>query len=1791
MPPANPFSAFSIEDQSNIQDQLSAAYSSGHLNPVQRISVGNALRNMAGARTALPVPEGLSTPPALPMAPANPDQSTISAYEPSNWDKLKAAIPSVGHVADILSGRVNPMSSMKPQDVGQLIYPERTYSATDNEQHPIRTASDEFLGSLTSPDNLLLMQGLGAVGMAPGVAGKILPRAASAVFAGQMGKGAYDTGQAALQNWDRYKQTGDQHYKNEALRLGTHAILGVGMTGLAAGHVALGDAEPKVTPSEAPQSVTPAETPKSVITPESPKQSIEPEYVGDTVSASSTPAAPADASPSAAASDLARPTTPSQPEIAPMETPSKPTENTAQSIPTLQDVANGWRQVAQAGPSPERQLLADMALNPVEDAGTAIRQQMPPMPRGERRAIPRTPDEIQTQQLFGQAREELGDNATSDQIMARVEELKQPSVTPEPLPLAPKDPFATVPTDLQAQAQAKAELGSAIHPDFLRRAQEIKTQMLAEQAAPTPTRYEAQLIPNGSGESAASVEAINRLSSEKAAGTRRVVVDTRSGVERPLLGTDAVDYQPKQYESVEFRGGSRDGEVIDQGKNARPYQRKGQAIASAQPTAIAKSETTELPSARIQRNLDVVNRLLEGDAAIKQARETRRTAIPQEVIENRKMRVGLRAKLAKIRQNPGMADQIPVYEKQIADLTAREQHLVQAYRSFHAGIGDQQTTRYTKVNYSPELNDRLSEEGKANAAAKIQERIDAAHEEIRQELKVTTDPKRRAQLERHLTEPVIKVAGKPIRSDVNVAIGKNGPELQTQTPELSLKTIRTLRNTVGNGKPLASMLDLVHEDQRDAVRALHPRFGGDDATAYHEAVQSAARAHVEGIRNNLKQQLEAAKAREATPSNVFKPSTATRNILSDLKAGKRTISDLSDNEIDHLLDNRGVVSQEFGPSERMAKKGENGQGTVLQKNPRPEQFLDRLTQEKAERQKAIVEGQITPHEAMDFAQTLQDHVASGKPLSEEGNNTLAELNVDVKKPAQAAVKLGEMADRAHDEAGFMTAGMLFDLRKLPGEAWRQYLADPVLKRIGMGDKFESVRGMSPALADLFKRRAHAPQALRDEAFQNVKNIVGDTGHAKERLAVLMSDANSRENLRVNHPAEYAQAVNDPQVQGIMRRYKSYAQELTDQRMKRGGATVSDDYVRRVYDNHISESGAAPYEKAVSGRGLPNQQRKASAEYYYQKGTHEFGPSYGSKYVSEGLISLDKDIVQQMLNEGTIHPKDQPLPNSINYSDGKTYYSPEQAKIIGSKDVYSRFDPLKTLKFKIGDHVILAPKDIVDMASATEQPPKFTPNWAIRSIQKGVIGLSGGIPHVANIARRTINSFEGGMVNPRGAKAVFKVLFDKELRQRAEAGPSDPTMRELARRGATRFDLENSLPQSKNPLMRFGHDLLYKPGSVGGLGGIQQRAQMYYADRLIHENPKMTWDQVSQNVENLYGKASKQNWTKTQQTIGNLVPFPGWLYSSIQQGLKHPLRATVGAAAMIYGLNQAINKMGGNRQEDAQDISRIHVGDYSFSPTVFNEPFAKVVAGPALDAAQTAIRGGSNREIGNTAMRSVVRSGAKSLNTLLPYYAAPLEVMYNRPFAGTEKEIFNDEAWDQKGKSGLPVAVENIVKHVGTRIIPQMDRVVPEGQASPSLTSSLIGLAGSQVGLATFRQDAQSRLLRNLASTGEASHTVDTYKAQRPTDLPQLFQNEPALALDNSFHAQFEVIQKRLKQIDDAEVAMPDKKAELDTARTALLSAADEINDTYQKVREQQINAKTDKPIDKIKQGLKRVSGL
>jgi len=115
----------------------------------------------------------------------------------------------------------------------------------------------------------------------------------------------------------------------------------------------------------------------------------------------------------------------------------------------------------------------------------------------------------------------------------------------------------------------------------------------AAKLAKKATENAPETSANSSSESTASQEAINRLESEKNAGLTRVVVDTRSKTERPLIGVDAVDYTPKPHESVEYRGGGRNGEVIAQGDKVSPAYSPPERDVATKTEAKPETKTAE----------------------------------------------------------------------------------------------------------------------------------------------------------------------------------------------------------------------------------------------------------------------------------------------------------------------------------------------------------------------------------------------------------------------------------------------------------------------------------------------------------------------------------------------------------------------------------------------------------------------------------------------------------------------------------------------------------------------------------------------------------------------------------------------------------------------------------------------------------------------------------------------------------------------------------------------------------------------------------------------------------------------------------------------------------------------------------------------------------------------------------------------------------------------------------------------------------------------------------------------
>ena len=96
-----------------------------------------------------------------------------------------------------------------------------------------------------------------------------------------------------------------------------------------------------------------------------------------------------------------------------------------------------------------------------------------------------------------------------------------------------------------------------------------------------------QLTPNASGESEASLEAINRAKQEKLAGVSRVRIDTRSGKETPLIGPEAVDAKAGAYDRIVQRRADGSETTLAEGGQARPIAQKAP---TAKTPATAKPE-------------------------------------------------------------------------------------------------------------------------------------------------------------------------------------------------------------------------------------------------------------------------------------------------------------------------------------------------------------------------------------------------------------------------------------------------------------------------------------------------------------------------------------------------------------------------------------------------------------------------------------------------------------------------------------------------------------------------------------------------------------------------------------------------------------------------------------------------------------------------------------------------------------------------------------------------------------------------------------------------------------------------------------------------------------------------------------------------------------------------------------------------------------------------------------------------------------------------------------------------
>lgn len=763
--------------------------------------------------------------------------------------------------------------------------------------------------------------------------------------------------------------------------------------------------------------------------------------------------------------------------------------------------------------------------------------------------------------------------------------------------------------------------------------------------------------------------------------------------------------------------------------------------------------------------------------------------------------------------------------------------------------------------------------------------------------------------------------------------------------------------------------------------------------------------------------------------------------------------------------------------------------------------------------------------------------------------------------------------------------------RMLSRAWNEKLARPLIDRVlKIGDKYLKVREEDPAIAEGLHLLDNAPVYLRAKAAQEIQNVIGTLSRAQERLFTLMADADSRQNLRANHPQEFAQAQRDSAIQAALRKYKPLEQELTSVREKMGGETLDQDYLRRVYEKHVAgvnkptaegkpaESTPSQFDRVIRPQGVNAKSREASAEYHYQNGLHEFGPAFATKYVATHLKALRDEVAQEFLSKATTLPHGAVEPSSIDYGNAR-FYRPDIARDMreaGTKSVkeYGYYDPTQGERFPTpAEGRYLGPKEITNALTDYGRKEETEPGGVRRFFQEQVLGFGFGVPHVFNILRRVTQNTEGGAANPVAWVRALKVAFGKELRSRGMKGLNDPTFDMLAKHGAISTgegaNLKKYIGGNLNPanwlrgIAQVGHKALFEPGSFKGFGGIDQRARLYVADLVRSQRPELSDTEVSRAVNDALGEYSRANWTDRQKLLGRFMMFPGWDFASLRWVLQHPIRTTVPPAILTLLANRALHSMGQNRSDDQNDISAIHIGDRAFSTGLLRESMARNLFRPALNYAQSKINGENSGRALDQAARGFTSGAGGLLSTVRPDLSGFFALAANRQNLFSGKELLSKSDFNAPGRILPSKALENLAVFTVRHSLPAVDRMLDSNE-----DVDLRSFAGGNLGFPNYKDDAEKRLIRNAAEASRVSQTVSRLAKTNPAQARQ-FLKDPDNATYAIFRNDIASLEKALHTVEQSREVVESSKLPdavkqqrlqaLDKVRTNVLSHADGLN--------------------------------
>lgn len=676
--------------------------------------------------------------------------------------------------------------------------------------------------------------------------------------------------------------------------------------------------------------------------------------------------------------------------------------------------------------------------------------------------------------------------------------------------------------------------------------------------------------------------------------------------------------------------------------------------------------------------------------------------------------------------------------------------------------------------------------------------------------------------------------------------------------------------------------------------------------------------------------------------------------------------------------------------------------------------------------------------------------------------------------------------------------------------WEKYVAEPAIRKIGLGPAFQRVEDFSPEMAKRMRFLVGAGAYSNFRARNIEKAIVGGLTRDQEGLFTMMADKEARNYLIESHPDEYARAENDPAIKEAIRKYRTVERVLTRATKEMGGATLNEgDYLPRRYPETTSplfeEAELAqplprdtdfppPYDDRISLQHLSNAPRKASAEYYYEHGLHEFGPSFLRKYVTTMRKLAEHRVAQQAMMDGWEIKPGEALPRYIDLK-GKRYYDYDTAHLIRvsepgresdrlaaylglktlpkPKDVrtYEAYDPEArhrvfiertpegTETFTDRHTRYLLPSDIKGQLDRFQTKDfwnqVYGPTSPItRFVREQTIGYGGGIGHFLNLARRVTHSFPGGPANPVAWVKAFRALTSSDLKQRILSG-QDSIVDMLVRNQAFSPQEIESFRQYRggnyNPanwarvFAKFGHDWLFAPG------GVDQRARVYIADLVKSRRPELSDEKVAQLVNDQLGRYRRESWTNVMHGASRFMMFPGWDFSSVAWVIRHPIRTTVPTAILISTANDILSRVGAPSAK--RDSRAIHVAGRAFYPSPIRESLATRAVGPLVNAAGQ-LAGGQPQQAALSAAREPQQAAYGLVSMLAPQYRVPIELAMNKVIGGGEIVPYRDRA------SAVAQFVDYL-KSLASDIVPVAGRTWEEwkGGIGPSLVSGALGNVG------------------------------------------------------------------------------------------------------------------------------------